>query len=57
MKLLKCVGVLIICMSVAGFIALAGGSQWGHESMGWMLTSGVVVAGIILSMMIGGGKL
>ena len=57
MKLLKCLGVLIICMSVAGFIALAGGSQWGHESMGWMLTSGVVVAGIILSMMIGGGKL
>lgn len=57
MKLLKCLGVLVFCMVVAGFIALSGGSTWGQESMGWSLVCGVVCAGFIVSIIVNEGKL
>ena len=44
MKLLKCLGVLMFWMALCVFIALAGGSEWGTKSLGWMLSVGVIIA-------------
>lgn len=48
MKLLKCFGVLVFSIALCGFIALAGGSEWGTPSMGWKLACGIWLASFII---------